>query len=117
MIVNRRRLLQTIGVFLLGGVSGCLGNGDEPGRLVVRNDHSLGHTITVRIEDGPTTAPEVENETAAEIFVDASEERQYDGVFSNPGQYASLPDSMPETKEPQRHSNRSVSRVATTASN
>lgn len=86
-IFERRRFLQAGGAFLASSISGCLGDDDEPGQLFVRNDHSLGHTITFRIEDGPTTAPEVENETAAEIFVDESEERRYDGVFSNTGQY------------------------------
>lgn len=90
-MVSRRGVLRGLALGGIGGVAGCSAvasdDGYDSGTLVVENRHSLAHVIEVRVVDGPTTSPAVENELSGTFAVDAGETRSYPEFVTEDGRF------------------------------
>ncbi|MGQ3329942.1 hypothetical protein [Halorubrum sp. FL23] len=82
--MRRRALLKQTGglatLSLLAGCSSSTESDDEspsPGQVVVRNDHTIPHIITIRIQDGPTGPLGEPITSTGQVALDPGEERTY----------------------------------------
>ncbi|WP_226042901.1 hypothetical protein [Natrinema sp. DC36] len=79
--MKRRTFVSAISVSALP-LSGCLQNENQPvGTIVVSNDHSFPHIVTLEITMY-TSGQELEHETVSRISIDPESERVYEGAFN-----------------------------------
>lgn len=98
---DRRTVLASLGAVALGGVAGCASGAPPAGSLRFVNEHTVPHSLSVRVTgvgaapgDGPgevrgdPIVPPAQRELSASTVVEPGERRTYEGAFTEPVWYA-----------------------------